>query len=139
MADEEPPAKSSAGEVGRERGQSKRKQGQKEQKPSRGAKKRRGEEHEEEESKQQQQADEYEGEQYHEREDEYDPRFDDDPIDVHVAKGDGETYDHTFALEAAVGDVKQQLERKEVGVGAVEGAAPKAVPLATTMRRGRRT
>ena len=101
----------STGGGGRERGHSKRKQGKKEQKPSRGAKKRRGEEHqeeEEEESKQQQQADDDDDERYDDGELRYDPRFDDDPIDVHVAKGDGATYDQTFT----VGDVKQGLERK---------------------------
>eukprot|EP00935_MAST-01C_sp_MAST-1C-sp1_P001288 g1288.t1 len=113
MADEQPPARRGSGRGGRKADKGKRKQGKKEEKPGRGAKKRRGEEHEEEEEEsKQQQADDDEDEQRYNEEDEYDPRFDGDPIDVHVAKGDGETYDHTFALEATVGDVKQELERK---------------------------
>ena len=113
MADAQPPARRGSGGGGQKADKGKRKQSKKEQKPGRGVKKRRGEEHEEkEEEESKQQVDEEDGEQRCNNANKYDPRFDDDPIDVHVAKGDGGTHDHTFAVTAAVGDVKWELERK---------------------------
>jgi hypothetical protein len=70
----------------------------------RGAKKRTREQYEHEQQSKQQAADV--------QEDEFDPRFDDEPIDIVVAKGDGEVYDRSYPVEATVGDVKDVIEAK---------------------------
>merc|ERR550514_1815332 len=64
------------------------------------------------EAEQQQQEGEQQEADEHEQHDEYDPQFDDEPVRIVVSKGNGDVYDHTYPVEATVGDVKQAIEAK---------------------------